>query len=223
MKRLLILRRIGYLLFAGVVIFTAATIICEPFKQDSLSGLYQEIALNTALYRGVNLISTVGILLILTGLVALAWQIRKASDWMFPTTTALLAISGAFWLAEVIARLTVTTAYARAIVETGNLLAPPHFHLGVGFDPLIINSLIWAVCGVALIVWGLSRVCFLPGNIAAAGPAAVVLGGILPAFFYPWIGAVERAMIYPLALVVLPLALLLIFQKRRKLAVIQDY
>lgn len=64
MKQISSFRLIGLLLLIGLVTFSVATIIAEPFEQETPEGLYGAIASNTAMYQTVNLLATIGLLLV---------------------------------------------------------------------------------------------------------------------------------------------------------------
>ena len=204
-------RWVGLLLLIGVVAFSIATIIAEPFEQATPEGLYTAIASNLSLYRTVNILSTIGMALLLIGFFLLALRVRSASGSLFVTFIGLFSAALIFWIAEIIARLTSTSASAQA---AGAGLAT-RSGIGIGFDPLFLGFFAAALAGAALLVWGLGKAGVLSFRTAAISSLIVLASGIVAAIFYPWVGGVERVMFYPLFLVILPLAIFFLIRRRQ--------
>jgi hypothetical protein len=207
------LRWVGLLLLAGVVVFSIATIIAEPFEQESATELYNAIAANVSLFRTINLLATVGVILLLAGFFLLAAYVRQAGRLLFVAFVALLAVGALLWAVEVFARITTTVSSAQAIASGGNQPSSLRAGMGVGFDPVFLGFLIFELGGIAVLVWSLGRAGLLSSRWALIGALVVVVSGVAAALFYPWVGGVERALFYPLFLVVLPLALYFLIRR----------
>jgi hypothetical protein len=208
----------GLLLAVGTILFSLATILGEPFEQDTVSSLLGTIASNSALYTTVNLLATVGFVVIIVGfalLTLLAQGGRMARPRLQVTGLGLLVAAAAFWLVEVVARFGLAASGTSSPVTGGNetgLLATP---LGTGLNAVFLAFLVLALAGLAALVWGLGDNQVLPRRLAHLGSGLVIVSGILAVLFYPWVGEVERALFYPLVLVVLPAAVYLLLRRQR--------
>jgi hypothetical protein len=209
MKQVGSLRAIGLLLLVGILTFSAATIIAEPFEQETPQALYSAISSNLALYRIVNLLGTIGMVLILISFFLLALLVLPVSRSLFYACVILFSAALIFWMAEIISRLASTTSSAQLAMAG----AEPPNNLGIGFDPLFLGFFITALSGAALLVWSLGKAGILAIRTAAIGSFLVLASGIVAALFYPSVGGVERVMFYPLVLVFLPLAIFLIVKR----------
>jgi hypothetical protein len=210
MKQISSLRLVGLLLLIGLVTFSVATIIAEPFEQETPEGLYAAIASNIAMYQTVNLLATIGLILVLIGFFLLTFRILPESRSLAMLCFLLFAAALVFWMVEVIGRLTTTAAAAQS---TPGLSAPSG--IGIGFDLFFLGFFIAALVGTALLVWGLGKVGVLSYRMAAMASLVVLVSGIVATIFYPWVGGVERVFFYPLVLVVLPLAIYLLVRRRQ--------
>lgn len=211
----------GLLLVAGTILFSLATILGEPFEQETVSSLVGAIAAHSALYTGVNLLATVGFVTIIVGFMLLTLVPRpdRMARARLPVTgLRLLVGAAAFWLVEVVARFGLAGS-GPGIPVTGDaasgMFTTP---LGAGLNIVFVCFLVLALAGLAMLVWGLGDDQVLPARAARLGAGLVIVSGILAAFFYPWVGVVERALFYPLVLVVLPAAIYLLLGRPRSVS-----
>jgi hypothetical protein len=215
MKQIGSLRWIGLLILVGTVIFSAATIIAEPFEQETPQALYAAVAANPATYRTVNILATIGLALLLLGFFRLAALIQSTSRSLYIACLVLLSVAFIFWMIEASVRLTKVAADSQAAAGGSN----PTGGAGIGFDLFFLGFFIAALVGTALLMWGLGRAGALSARIAMLASAVVLVSGIVAAIFYPWVGGVERVFFYPLFIVVLPLAIFLLVRRRQPAAI----
>lgn len=71
------LRGTGMLLLLGVILFSVATIVAEPFEQVTPLGLYQAIAQYGATYQLVNYLAGLGFVLFVAALALVARPIPR--------------------------------------------------------------------------------------------------------------------------------------------------
>jgi hypothetical protein len=211
MKQFGSLRWIGLFLLVGLVTFSVATIIAEPFEQETPESLYAAITSNMAMYQTVNMLATIGLVLVLTGFFLLTFRILPKSRSIAMLCFLLFAAATVFWMAEIFGRLTTTATSAQSAPRVS-----AQSGIGIGFDFFFLGFFITALVGTTLLVWGLGKAGVLSDRIAAIASLVVLTSGIVAAIFYPWVGGVERVFFYPLVLVVLPLAIYLLLVRRRQ-------
>lgn len=211
-----VLRWAGLLLLVGVVIFGVAMIAADPFEQETARSLYEAIATNGTQYYAVNLLAAAGIGTLLGGFVVLARRIQAANRPLISVGLVLLSAATILWITEVVVRLTSTVSIARAVV--GGSPPPATFPgtIGVGLEALLLAFLVTALAGLAALVWGLGDARLVSARLARVGVMLIVTSGTIAAVTYPWVGGVERALFYPLILVLLPLAIMLLLRSRRR-------
>jgi hypothetical protein len=206
----------GILLLLGVIIFSAGTIVAEPFEQETAAGLYQAIAQNGSTFMVVNLLVGFGFVLVVSSFRLLVRNLSVTDGRQANSGLILLLIATGLWLLEIIARLTVTSTTANE-VATGSP-APTTFpaNVGIGFEPLFSAFLIATLVGLALLLWQFGKAGLLSPRWSLIGAGVTVATGAIAAFTYPWVGGIERALFYPFVLVLLPLAISLLLRSRRK-------
>jgi len=216
MQRIQLLRWSGLSLLLGTIIYAVASIIAEPFEQETATSLYQMIGQEVAQYRLVNALSLIGMILLLAGFYLLTRLMPEANRRLVTLGLALFGVATALWAAEVIGRLTITTSAAQEVNAGG--AAPTAFPqtIGVGLEPLFLAFLLTALAGIALLVWLAGDVGLVNRLLARVGAALTIVGGIVAAITYPWVGGIERALFYPLVIVVLPLAVVLLIRGFRQ-------
>jgi hypothetical protein len=207
------LRWIGLLLLLGVILFSAATIVAEPFEQETALNLYQAIAQNGTTYQTINLLAGFGFILVVVAWVLLARYMLQAQRRWTLTGLTLLALATLLWLVEVGGRLTTTTATANQ-VSTGTAV-PTTFpaNLGVGLEPLFIAFLATTLAGLAILFWQVGLAGLLSKRWSLIGAAVIIASGAIAALTYPWVGGIERALFYPFVLVLLPFAIFLLVRR----------
>jgi hypothetical protein len=212
------LRSAGLLLSTGISLFGLAAIAGEPFQQATVTALQDAIRANPARYVGSNLLATAGFMIIIVAFGALTLNARAARPRLHLAGLGLLVAAAAFWMLEVVFRLGLASTSAGIPVTgaggAGALGAP----LGAGFNPVFLAFLASALAGLAILVWGLGEDRVLPRRLARAGAAFLILSGVLAALYFPWVGAAERVLYYPLVFIVVPAAAHLLLPRRRRLA-----
>lgn len=208
------LRWTGMLLLLGVILFSVATIVAEPFEQVTPLGLYQAIAQYGATYQLVNYLAGLGFVLFVAALALVARPIPRPQRRLTLAGLSLLAIATLLWLVEVIGRMTVTTTTARQI--SAGAAVPTTFPaiLGVGLEPLFVAFLAASLAGLALLLWQLGEAGLFPKRLGLVSAVVIIASGSIAALTYPWVGGDERALFYPLVLVLLPLAFFLLLRRR---------
>jgi len=208
------LRWVGILLLLGVIIFSAATIVAEPFEQETPLGLYQAIAQNGTVYQVVNLLAGFGFVVLVAAVALLARFFPLTHRRLTLTGLALLALAALLWLIEVMGRLTLTTATANQVGAGAAVPTIFPANLGVGFEPLFVAFLATSLVGLALLLWLMGQAGLLSKRLSLVGAGVMIASGGIAAWVYPWVGGVERALFYPFVLVLLPLAIFLLVRRR---------
>jgi Na+/phosphate symporter len=205
----------GLCLAVGVVLFSGAVIAAEPFEQATPQALYIAIAENAGLYLWLHILATIGMLLITGGFVVLVWSMDEARRTWGRAGLGLLGIAVSLWMVEIIARLTMTMATSQQVV--GGASPPTAFPatIGIGFELLFRAFLLVALAGIATLIWTVGQGGLISRRLALIGVVVTITSGIIAMITYPWLGAVERALFYPLVTVVLPLAGWLLLRSRR--------
>lgn len=200
----------GLLLIVGVVVFSVAVVAAEPFEREAAVPLYTAIAEHTALYGWLNTLTLAGMVILLTGFILIARSMWPTYDARVTASITLLGLAAVLWLVEVIARGTVTVSIARTVV--GGAVPPAMFPetIGVGLEALFLAFLTTALAGLAGLIWSLGAAGIVSSRLAGLGAALSVISGSVAAVTYPWLGAVERTLFYPLVVVILPLGIFLI-------------
>lgn len=209
------LRSTGILLLLGVIIFSAGTIVAEPFEQETAAGLYQAIAQNGSSFLVVNLLVGLGFILVVLAFWLLISNLSTTHRRKANTGFILLIIATALWLLEIIARLTLTSSKANEVAAGSPIPTTFPANVGIGLEPLFIAFLITTLVGLAILLWQLGRAGLLSQRWSSIGAGMTVATGGIAAFTYPWVGGIERALFYPFVLVLLPLAISLLVRSRR--------
>jgi hypothetical protein len=212
-----LLRWVGLLLLLGVVLYAVASIIAEPFEQETAAELYQMIEQEGSQYQLANVLSVIGMALLLGGFYLLTRLLSDANRTVVTLGLTLFALAVVLWVAEVIGRSVITTSVAEGVVTRSEAI-PTTFPqtVGVGLEPLFLAFLITALGGIALLVWSVGEAGLINALLARVGAGLTVVSGLIAAVTYPWVGGVERALFYPLVIVVLPLAILLLVRSFRR-------
>jgi hypothetical protein len=210
------LRSAGLLLSAGLTLFSLAAIAGEPFQQATVAGLRDAIRDHPARYTWSNLLATAGFMILIVGFGTLGLNARAARPRLHLAGLGLLLAAAAFWMVEVVFRLGVASTGAGIPVTGADMGGRLDAPLGMGFNPVFLAFLTSALGGLAIVVWGLGQDRVLPQWLARAGAAVLVLSGVVAVFFFPWVGAGERALFYPLALIVVPAAAHLLLPRKRR-------
>lgn len=198
------------LLAGGVVVFGAAAVAGDPYERKTPESLYAAIASDVPRYQRLNALATAGVAAVLAGFLGLASATRRANGAATAVGVAALVMGGLLWLAEASLRANSTARAARAVQQGASPPGAFPEAVGVGQEPLFRASLSALLAGMAALVWALGDAGLVPRRIARLGAAVAVGSGAVAAATYPFIGAVERILFYPLVAVVAPLALWLL-------------
>lgn len=208
-------------LVAGTILFSLATILGEPFEQTSVSSLVDAVTANRPLFIGVNLLATVGLVVVVVGFALLTTPGRAdgtARQRAYGIGLGLMVAAMVFWVTEVVFRLRLAYTGAGSTVPGGDDPILLTTRVGVGWNAIFLIFLALALAGIAVLVWGLGDAQMIPLRLARLGAGLVIGSGVLAALFYPWVGEVERALFYPLVLVVMPIAIYLLLRQHRSRA-----
>lgn len=189
-----------------MIIFSAATIMAEPFEQEIPLGLYQAIAQNGTSFQVVNLLAALGIVLLTSAFALLARLLPQTHRRLTMAGLTLLALATLLWLIEITVRLIVTTETAHQVGSGPSVPTTFPANAGVGFEPLFVAFLATSLAGLAVLLWQFGQAGLLSKRWSSLGAGVTIASGSIAAITYPWVGGVERALFYPFVLVLLPLA-----------------